>query len=241
MVMTRRFFAAPVCVAILATAGCSTGSSSTGSSPTGPPASTGQTVPAQAEAGRPDAVGTDAVAAGTVEVVQVIDGDTIEVSDGSRVRLIGIDTPERGACGWSQAGAALEAFVAGRAVTLVAGAANDTDRYGRLLRYVDVDGTDINLEMVRSGLAIARYDSRDGYGAHPRQQTYIDADRDTPSSNVCPDGTGTSTDSTSEVDADPRFATCREAAAAGYGPYLDGTDIEYAWYGDGDGDGVVCE
>lgn len=40
---------------------------------------------------------------------------------------------------------------------------------------------------------------------------------------------------------DPRYATCAEAVAAGYGPYRKGIDPEYAWYRDGDSDGVVCE
>jgi hypothetical protein len=40
---------------------------------------------------------------------------------------------------------------------------------------------------------------------------------------------------------DPRFDTCGEAIAAGYGPYYRGQDPEYDWYRDADGDGVVCE
>nr|WP_062335054.1 excalibur calcium-binding domain-containing protein [Herbidospora sakaeratensis] len=40
---------------------------------------------------------------------------------------------------------------------------------------------------------------------------------------------------------DPRFDTCAKANAAGYGPYHKGTDPEYAWYQDRDGDGIVCE
>jgi hypothetical protein len=39
---------------------------------------------------------------------------------------------------------------------------------------------------------------------------------------------------------DPRFDTCAEAIAAGYGDYRPG-DPEYQWYRDGDDDGVVCE
>jgi hypothetical protein len=46
-----------------------------------------------------------------------------------------------------------------------------------------------------------------------------------------PDHTGT----------DPRFATCGDAIAAGYGPYYRGRDTEYSWYRDGDSDGKVCE
>jgi hypothetical protein len=40
---------------------------------------------------------------------------------------------------------------------------------------------------------------------------------------------------------DPRFSTCREALANGYGPYVKGIDPEYDWYRDGDKDGIVCE
>jgi hypothetical protein len=41
--------------------------------------------------------------------------------------------------------------------------------------------------------------------------------------------------------ADPRFGTCREANAAGFGPYRQGTDPEYDWYQDRDHDGLACE
>ncbi len=40
---------------------------------------------------------------------------------------------------------------------------------------------------------------------------------------------------------DPRLDTCRAAKAAGYGPYVEGSDPEYDWYRDADHDGVVCE
>ncbi|GIL37276.1 calcium-binding protein [Phycicoccus sp. DTK01] len=40
---------------------------------------------------------------------------------------------------------------------------------------------------------------------------------------------------------DPRFGSCRAALAAGYGPYVEGRDVEYGWYRDGDSDGTVCE
>lgn len=40
---------------------------------------------------------------------------------------------------------------------------------------------------------------------------------------------------------DPRFDTCGDAIAAGYGPYRRGQDPEYDWYRDADSDGVVCE
>jgi hypothetical protein len=42
-------------------------------------------------------------------------------------------------------------------------------------------------------------------------------------------------------DTDPDFATCKAATAAGRGPYLQGVDVEYGYYRDGDKDGMVCE
>jgi hypothetical protein len=48
--------------------------------------------------------------------------------------------------------------------------------YGPLLRYVDVGGTNVGLDLIQGGLAVARYDSRGGYGAHPRLGQYIAAD-----------------------------------------------------------------
>ena len=178
-------------------------------------------------------------------VTGVVDGDTIDVSGGQRVRLIGIDTPEIGDCGYGLAGAELRRLVGGRSVVLVPGARDDRDRYGRLLRYVEVDGVDANLALIRAGVAIARYDSRDGYGRHARETEYVAADRDSPPRTGCPAGSPTTV-----VDGpvapgggglDPRFATCSAAKRAGYGPYVAGIDPEYDWYRDGDGDGVNCE
>jgi outer membrane biosynthesis protein TonB len=40
---------------------------------------------------------------------------------------------------------------------------------------------------------------------------------------------------------DPRFGTCKEAKAHGYGPYYQGQDPEYDWYRDADHDGIDCE
>jgi hypothetical protein len=55
--------------------------------------------------------------------------------------------------------------------------------------------------------------------------------RSTPPSTPAPTGGG---------HTDRRFPFCKDLPA-GYGPYYRGTDPEYAWYRDSDGDGVVCE
>ncbi|MDC5698918.1 thermonuclease family protein [Intrasporangium calvum] len=114
------------------------------------------------------------------EVTWVVDGDTIHVSRGGdvvKVRLIGIDTPERDECGYQGARDSLRRIIAGRAVTLEKGARTSQDQYGRLLRYVRAGGTDVGLAQIKSGFAVARFDSRDGYGSHPREDAYIAADR----------------------------------------------------------------
>lgn len=83
-------------------------------------------------------------------VVAVVDGDTIESSAGT-VRLIGIDAPERGECGYGEAAAQVSALLSpGTAITLtLPDGENDTDRYGRLLRYVDTaDGVDVGMSVL---------------------------------------------------------------------------------------------
>jgi endonuclease YncB( thermonuclease family) len=107
-----------------------------------------------------------------------VDGDTVVIGSGEHVRLIGIDTPERDECGYRPAADALRAIVEGRLVTLVnPDSVQDEDRYGRLLRYVDRSGRDAGHALLKRGLAVARYDSLDGYDHHPRQARYRVADR----------------------------------------------------------------
>lgn len=112
-------------------------------------------------------------------VTRVIDGDTIELANGESVRVVGIDTPERGACGYAEATANMERLVLGKRVRL-GKSDEDRDRYDRLLRYVNVGKTDAGLNQINQGFAVARYDSRDGYGFHPRENMYIAADKATP-------------------------------------------------------------
>ena len=90
-------------------------------------------------------------------VARVIDGDTIVLVDGARVRLVQIDTPEPGTgeCFSRAAGRELRALLpTGSTVVLEADPRLDrVDRYGRLLRYVRRGGLNLNLELVRRGAA----------------------------------------------------------------------------------------
>jgi len=87
-------------------------------------------------------------------VVSVIDGDTIELQDGSRVRYLGIDTPEAGEPYYSEATARNKELVEGKIVYLQKGK-RDRDEYDRLLRYVYIDGVFVNAELVAQGYATA--------------------------------------------------------------------------------------
>ena len=90
------------------------------------------------------------------------------------------------ACEGTSAKNAMLMFADGKTVTLTMGGdGEDTDRYGRLLRYIDVDGQDIGLLLIDHGFAVARYDSRDGYGRHDREDTYVAADAASPD-YLCP-------------------------------------------------------
>jgi|GEM_PF-1570696 len=68
-------------------------------------------------------------------VTRVIDGDTIELSTGERVRLIGVDAPEIGTPGADEATAFVTTHILNQTVWLEADG-NNTDVHGRLRRYV---------------------------------------------------------------------------------------------------------
>ena len=97
-------------------------------------------------------------------VTKVIDGDTIEVNVGGiihKVRYIGIDTPELTderpeVCALAQEATRFNRqLVEGKTIRLEKDV-SETDRYGRLLRYVYVEDIFVNAELVRQGLAWAK-------------------------------------------------------------------------------------
>lgn len=94
---------------------------------------------------------------------KVIDGDTIVVQGGDHIRLLGIDADEKDYPCYGAARARLEELVLGKAVSLEADS-QDSDQYGRKLRYVFLNGKNINEEIVAEGLAVARF--------YPENQKY---------------------------------------------------------------------
>lgn len=89
-----------------------------------------------------------------ITVVSVVDGDTLKISSGEVVRLIGIDSPETKAPYYIEAKSKLTELTLHKKVRLEKDI-SEVDRYGRLLRYIYVGDLFINLEMVKQGHATA--------------------------------------------------------------------------------------
>lgn len=84
-------------------------------------------------------------------VTKVIDGDTIDIETGERVRLICIDTPEYYQNYYNEATEFLEDLILGKEVKLVKDV-SEVGKYGRLVRYVYLrDGTFVNELIVKEG------------------------------------------------------------------------------------------
>lgn len=111
----------------------------------------------------PTISGIAGISGETVLVAKAIDGDTVELEDGRKVRYIGIDTPETKdprrpvGCFGKQAAKENKALVEGKRIILQKDI-SDTDKYDRLLRYVYLPLEDgqvvfINDYLVREGFA----------------------------------------------------------------------------------------
>jgi micrococcal nuclease len=101
-------------------------------------------------------------------VARVADGDTIVLADGRRVRLVQVDAPELfGECyGEAARLTLLHLLPPGSPVRLTRDPAlDDRDEHGRLLRYIDAGGRNVNLELVGRGAA-APYFYRRARGRH---------------------------------------------------------------------------
>lgn len=153
------------------------------------------------------------------QVTSITDGDTLDTSLGT-VRIIGIDTPEAGECGYDSAASLISSITpVGSTVRLVLpDGQNDRDKYDRLLRYVEtIDGEDLGGDQIRAGHAVARYDSSDGYPSHPRESEYAASQV----AQLSPDGRVITTECAAQADLAAqaqaeaeRLAADKAAAAA---------------------------
>ncbi|MCB0213581.1 MAG: thermonuclease family protein [Anaerolineae bacterium] len=142
-------------IAFLSTLACAGAETPPENTPTPLPVSTSTALPVSTPTPLPDA-GPSQPNDGfeTVAVARVVDGDTIELVDGRRVRYIGINTPERGQPYYNEASEVNGQLVNGRQVQLEFD--QDTfDQYGRTLAYIWADGVMVNREIIVRGYANA--------------------------------------------------------------------------------------
>lgn len=85
---------------------------------------------------------------------KILDGDTFQMPDGDRVRLLGVNAPEDDRCGASEAKAELTELVAGKPVRL---SEEKRDTYGRRMALVYVGETFVNEKLLADGWARPDY------------------------------------------------------------------------------------
>ncbi|MDC6480774.1 thermonuclease family protein [Flavobacteriaceae bacterium] len=89
-----------------------------------------------------------------VKVIRIIDGDTFEIENGDKVRMIGIDAPELKDNEGLESKNHLKLLIENKYVSLIEDKKNkNKDFFGRLLRYVYIENTDVNLKMIEDGYA----------------------------------------------------------------------------------------
>ncbi|MCH9815386.1 MAG: thermonuclease family protein [Actinomycetia bacterium] len=183
--MGRLLVGAVLALGLVLTGCAAADNSSSSTAPVTPTAAT--TTPSDAPASTPPQTDRDTPnqaakpPSAALKPLSAVDGDTVKLPNGQSVRVIGIDTPERGECGYGEATALTAATIAEGAALKKAPGHENTDRYDRLLRYVvNASGTDLGTRLLKAGLATARYDSRDGYDRHPNEDKYHKIDNRTP-------------------------------------------------------------
>ena len=83
-------------------------------------------------------------------VTRIIDGDTVEIDDNESVRLLGINTPERGEKYYGEATEFLSSLILNKTVKLEF--TNDRyDKYDRILAYIFLEDENINIKIVENG------------------------------------------------------------------------------------------
>lgn len=203
-------------------------------------------------------------------ITKVYDGDTITLATGERVRLLQIDTPELSPaeCYGKEARRALISLLSSPGeVSLKTDPRLDTeDTYGRLLRYVFVGKTNINLKLVEIGAAVPYFykGDRGQYSAQILKAAQIAKSKSVGLWSKCPGTRLTLTSSVrttravsattapmnkSGTKCDPNYARCIPVFASD----VDCTDIKLLGLAparvigndihrlDGDGDGIGCD
>ncbi|MFH1238117.1 MAG: thermonuclease family protein [archaeon] len=102
----------------------------------------------------------DTIAKTSTIVVRVIDGDTLELIGGQKIRLKGINTPEKLMSFSQEATELVRQLVENKSIEIES---YGTDKYGRTLAYIFIDGKNINKEILGEGFATLYYYEKDKY------------------------------------------------------------------------------
>ena len=209
-------------------------------------------------------------ASAATTITKVYDGDTITLSTGEKVRLLQIDTPELSPteCYSKEARSALVSLLnAPGQLTLKTDPKLDkVDRYGRLLRYVFIGKTNINLKLVEIGAAApyfykgdkGQYSTQILKAAQTAKSKSIGLWKSCPGTQLTPNDavttlstavTTTAIASSTGVKCDPNYAgcipvfpqdlDCPDIKRLGLAPVkVIGNDVHKL---DRDGDGIGCD
>jgi micrococcal nuclease len=210
------------------------------------------------------------VASANTTVTKVTDGDTITLSTGKKVRLLQIDTPElsEAECYSREARSALVSLLnaPGQLSLMPDPKLDNVDRYGRILRYVFIGKTNINLKLVEIGAAApyfykgekGRYSAQILKAAQSAKDKSLGLWKVCPGTKLIPDDAVTTirtvvranSSGTSERDkCDPNYSVCVPVSPSD----LDCSDIKRLGLApvkvigidvhrlDRDGDGIGCD
>ena len=88
---------------------------------------------------------------------KVVDGDTIYLDNGEKIRLVGVNTPEKGVDGYLTSKNFVQKLCLGKTVGIDIDNSKHTDKYGRTLGVVIIDGKNVNEMLLKEGLAEVMY------------------------------------------------------------------------------------
>ena len=88
---------------------------------------------------------------------KVVDGDTIYLDNGEKIRLVGVNTPEKGVDGYLTSKNFVQKLCLGKTVGIDIDNSKHTDKYGRTLSVVIIDGKNVNEMLLKEGLAEVMY------------------------------------------------------------------------------------
>ena len=88
---------------------------------------------------------------------KVVDGDTIYLDNGEKVRFVGVNTPERGVEGYIASKNFVQKLCLNKKVGIDVDDSKHNDKYGRTLGVVIVDGKNVNEMLLKEGLAEVMY------------------------------------------------------------------------------------